>query len=63
MLADFLQPENLKSSVKGLLDDLILANISTQVDEAVIKMTEEQVFMQNDVTISSDKQQRTHIFY
>jgi hypothetical protein len=52
MRADFLHPENLKSSVKGLLDDLILAKISTQVDEAVIKMTEEPVFMQNYVTIS-----------
>jgi len=55
MLADSLQPDNLKSSVKGLLDDLILAKISSQVDEAVVKMKEEQTFMQHNVTISSDK--------
>ena len=55
MLADSLHPNSLKSSVKGLLDDLILAKISTQVDEAVTKMKEEQAFIQHDVTISSDK--------
>ena len=55
MLADSLHPDSLKSPVKGLLYDLILAKISTQVDEAVTKMKEEQAFMQHDVTISSDK--------
>ena len=55
MLADSLHPDSLKSSVKGLLDDLILDKISTQVDEALTKMKEEQAFMQHDVTISSDK--------
>ena len=56
MLADSLQPDNLKSSVKGLLAELILAKISTQVDEAVIEMKEEHTFNQHDVTLSSDKQ-------
>jgi len=55
MLADSLQPDRLKSLVKRLLDDLILAKIPTQVDEGVTKMKEEQAFMQHDVTISSDK--------
>ena len=55
ILADSLHPDSLKSSVKGLLDGLILAKISTQVDEAVTKMKEEQAFIQHDATISSDK--------